>query len=78
VIPVARPALPSSGPPESPADITLDPPVALERLAKRLEAAHEAAPDDAALARVLKDTLLALGAAGKAEDDAFMREFGSA
>jgi hypothetical protein len=61
-------------------DAALDPRSALEGLARRLEAAHEQDPSDAALARVLKDTLLALGAGGKAEDDAdaFMAEFRSA
>jgi hypothetical protein len=70
---VGRPPLPATA-------TELDPHASLEGLARRLEAAHEAAPDDAAVARVLKDTLLALGAGGTAEDDAdaFMREFRSA
>ena len=76
VIPVARPLSCMEAAPAG----DLDPRAALEGLARRLEAAHEANPDDAALARVLKDTLLALGAGGTAEDDAdaFMREFRSA
>jgi hypothetical protein len=43
----------------------------LEALAARLEAAHAADPGNAAVARVLKDTLLALGAAavGDSGDD---------
>jgi hypothetical protein len=46
----------------------MDPAAALARLAGRLEAAHEADPADAQVARVLKDVLLALGAApGKAD-----------
>jgi hypothetical protein len=77
---MGRPALPPSGASDASDDTSLDLRAALEGLARRLEAAHEAAPDDAALARVLKDTLLALGAGGRAEDDAdaFMREFRSA
>ena len=73
VIPAARPALPAAA-------TDLDPHASLEGLARRLEAAHEAAPDDAAVARELRATLLALGAGGKAEDDAdaFMAEFRSA
>jgi hypothetical protein len=47
----------------------IDPQDALERLAARLEAAHEQAPGDAALGRVLKDTLLALRGPGKTADD---------
>jgi hypothetical protein len=46
---------------------------ALERLAVRLEAAHKADPGDAALARVLKDTLLALRGPGEDADDAHAR-----
>jgi hypothetical protein len=46
----------------------LDPQDALERLAARLEAAHVQAPGDAALARVLKDTLVALRGAGGTVD----------
>ena len=42
------------------ADTAVDARAALERLAARLEAAHEADPGNAAIARVLKDTLLAL------------------
>jgi hypothetical protein len=38
----------------------LDPAASLRGLAARLEAAHQAAPADAALGRVLKDTLLAI------------------
>jgi hypothetical protein len=41
---------------------------ALERLAARLDAAHEQAPGDAALGRVLKDTLVALRGAGGTVD----------
>ncbi len=44
----------------------------LERLARRLEAAHEADPGNAPAARVLKDVLLALGAGergGDADED---------
>jgi hypothetical protein len=47
----------------------VDPDAALEALARRLEAAHEADPGDAQVARVLKDTLLALRA-GEAKPDA--------
>jgi hypothetical protein len=46
----------------------IDPQDALERLAARLEGAHEQAPGDAALARVLKDTLLALRGPGGTVD----------
>ena len=38
----------------------LDPAASLRGLAARLEAAHQAHPEDAALGRVLKDTLLAI------------------
>lgn len=44
----------------------LDPAAALQQLARRLEAAHEADPADAAVARVLKDVLLALPGAQRA------------
>jgi hypothetical protein len=48
--------------------VPVDPQTALEALARRLEGAHEADPGDAAVARVLKDTLLALR--GEAKPDA--------
>jgi hypothetical protein len=51
-----------------PADAPADPVAALGRLAARLEAAHAADPGNAALGRVLKDTLLVL--AGPAEPGA--------
>lgn len=44
----------------APADAGDDPVAALRALAGRLTAAHEASPGDAAVARVLKDVLLAL------------------
>jgi hypothetical protein len=58
----------------------LEPRAALERLAVRLEAAHATDPADAALARVLKDTLQALGAGESVQDDAaaFLADFRSA
>jgi hypothetical protein len=47
----------------------VDAQAALQRQARRLEAACDAEPGNAALERVLKDTLLALGATpGKADD----------
>jgi hypothetical protein len=49
--------------------VLVDARVALERLAARLEAAHVADPADAAVARVLKDTLLALGGLSGPPDD---------
>jgi hypothetical protein len=59
-------------------DTGVDPGVALGRLAARLEAAHEADPADAAVARVLKDTLLALRGQGESADSeltGFLAEF---
>lgn len=46
-----------------------DPAAALAALAARLEAAHEADPADAAVARVLKDTLVVLAGLDGGEDD---------
>jgi hypothetical protein len=51
-------------------DGPVDARVSLEGLARRLEAAHEADPSDAAVARELRATLLALPAGeAPAEDD---------
>jgi hypothetical protein len=50
-------------------DMPVDAHAALERLAARLEAAHEADPGNAAVARVLKDVLLALPGAGAGPGD---------
>jgi hypothetical protein len=64
-----------------PGDARVDPSVSLERLAARLEAAHEADPSDAAVARELRATLLALrGSGDKADRElaAFAAEFGAA
>jgi hypothetical protein len=53
-----------------PGAAAIDPLASLASLAARLEAAHEADPADAAVARVLKDVLLALvPPPGPAEDD---------
>jgi hypothetical protein len=49
-------------------DTPVDPRVSLERLAGRLEAAHEADPADAAVARELRVTLLALRGSGETVD----------
>jgi hypothetical protein len=54
-------------------DLPGGPDAALLRLAIRLEAAHEANPGDAAVARVLKETLLALRA-GETGPDAELAE----
>jgi hypothetical protein len=43
-------------------DAPVDPRASLERLAGRLEAAHEAEPGNALLARELRATLMALSA----------------
>jgi hypothetical protein len=61
-------------------DAGIDPRAALEGLAKRLQAAHEADPADSRLAAVLKDTLLALGATGNTDSEAadFLADFRSA
>ena len=62
-------------------DGPVDAQAALERQAKRIEAACEESPGDAQLERVLKDTLLALRGAGQDVDRelaAFDAEFRSA
>jgi hypothetical protein len=66
--------------PPAAGDPPVDARVSLERLAARLEAAHEADPADAAVARVLKDTLLALRGPGEADSELakFSAEFGAA
>jgi hypothetical protein len=74
-------AIPVGRPPSGPGgDAATGPRASLQALAARLEAAHEADPADAAVARELRATLLALGAGEGTEDDAdaFMREFRSA
>lgn len=59
----------------APAATGTDPRARLESLAARLEAAHEDDPSDAMLARVLKDVLLALGAAPAKGDGGELGEF---
>jgi hypothetical protein len=54
--------------PPAPGDARVDPGASLERLAARLEAAHEANPSDAAVARVLKDVLVVLRGPGETAD----------
>jgi hypothetical protein len=54
--------------PPAPGDAGIDPGVSLARLAARLEAAHEADPSDAAVARELRVTLLALRGIGEGAD----------
>jgi hypothetical protein len=49
-------------------DAQVDPGVSLERLAARLEAAHEADPGNAQVARELRATLLALRGPGETVD----------
>jgi hypothetical protein len=61
--------------PPLPAGTGSDPRARLESLAARLEAAHEASPSDAMLARVLKDVLLALGAVPAKGDGGELGEF---
>jgi hypothetical protein len=63
--------------PPAAGDGPVDPRGALEALARRLEAAHEADPADAAVARVLKDTLLALRGPGETADDELAEMFGA-
>jgi hypothetical protein len=64
---VAVPPVPGAAP--------VDPRVSLERLAGRLEAAHEADPADAAVARELRATLLALRGPGETVDGELARMF---
>jgi hypothetical protein len=51
------------------AESGLDPQESLRALARRLEAAHEADPSDAAVARELRATLLAVAAEPEGDDD---------
>ena len=55
----------------------VDAQASLERQARRLEAACEASPGNAALEKELRATLLALGGAGDGDDEAaaFLRDF---
>jgi hypothetical protein len=58
-------------------DAGVDVPGSLARLARRLEAAHEADPGNAVVARVLKDTLALIGSGEPAAGDDrmdFLRE----
>jgi hypothetical protein len=52
--------------PAAPGDTGIDPAVSLRALAARLEAAHEAEPGNALLARELRVTLQAIGAPAEA------------
>jgi hypothetical protein len=71
VIPVAFP------PSAAGDDAGVEPRAALERLARRLEAAHAEDPANALVARELRMTLQALAAGGSVQDDAaaFLAEF---
>src|SRR6266702_3272008 len=53
----------------APGDMPVDARASLEALARRLEAAHVADPADAAVARELRATLLALPAGADPDDD---------
>jgi hypothetical protein len=61
--------------------VRIDPGASLERLAARLEAAHESDPADAGIARELRATLLALAGSGDKADRElaeFVAEFSGA
>ena len=63
-----RAVLPIPAPPGAP-EGRVDAQASLEALARRLEAAHEASPGDAQVARVLKDVLLAIRGPGEGDDE---------
>jgi hypothetical protein len=80
-VPVAKvPASASQDPGLSLAGVSVKPQAMMVGLALRLEEAHKADPADAAVARVLKDVLQALGAAGGGDDKltGFLGEFSGA